>query len=156
MDVKRGLLPFKNKWVLSFRCLFNYNLPPLGIYSCSMRTKQHWPPIPSLWQEVSAAPAICDGRLHGILSWAKGSITLGSEGFFTEVYHHARWILKVINNYWGPSIPPSSVQHLHNFYTEFTALDLSCFWTEFKQKTFSKQKKKWTKNSCCDHWSLDI
>ncbi|XP_025785808.1 probable inactive serine protease 58 [Puma concolor] len=50
-------------------------------------------------KEVSAAPAICDGRLHGILSWAKGSITLGSEGFFTEVYHHARWILKVINNH---------------------------------------------------------
>ncbi|KAL4669426.1 hypothetical protein H8959_007980 [Pygathrix nigripes] len=34
-------------------------------------------------KEVSAAPAICNGRLHGILSWAEGSVTLGSEGFFT-------------------------------------------------------------------------
>ncbi|XP_014643168.1 serine protease 58-like [Diceros bicornis minor] len=50
-------------------------------------------------KEVSAAPAICGGRLHGILSWAKGSVTLGSEGFFTEVHSYARWILKIINTH---------------------------------------------------------
>uniref|UniRef100_A0A8D1L2F2 Peptidase S1 domain-containing protein n=1 Tax=Sus scrofa TaxID=9823 RepID=A0A8D1L2F2_PIG len=50
-------------------------------------------------KEVSAAPAICDGRVHGILSWAKGSVTLGSEGFFTEVNPYARWIMKIIETY---------------------------------------------------------
>ncbi|XP_006861245.1 PREDICTED: probable inactive serine protease 58-like [Chrysochloris asiatica] len=50
-------------------------------------------------KEVSAAPAICGGRLHGILSWKTGSITLGSEGFFTEVHHYARWILKIMNTH---------------------------------------------------------
>uniref|UniRef100_A0A8C3YLU2 Peptidase S1 domain-containing protein n=1 Tax=Catagonus wagneri TaxID=51154 RepID=A0A8C3YLU2_9CETA len=50
-------------------------------------------------KEVSAAPAICAGRLHGILSWAKGSVTLGSEGFFTEVTPYARWIMKIIATY---------------------------------------------------------
>lgn len=50
-------------------------------------------------KEVSAAPAICSGRLRGILSWAKGSVTLGSEGFFTEVYSYARWIMKIINTH---------------------------------------------------------
>ncbi|XP_072633603.1 probable inactive serine protease 58 [Canis lupus baileyi] len=49
--------------------------------------------------EVSAAPAVCGGRLHGILSWDKGSVTLGSEGFFTEVHPYARWIMKTITTY---------------------------------------------------------
>ncbi|KAM7120517.1 serine protease 58-like [Molossus nigricans] len=49
--------------------------------------------------EVSAAPAICGGRLHGILSWSKGSVTLGSEAFFTAIHPYARWILKIINSY---------------------------------------------------------
>ncbi|ELK13782.1 probable inactive serine protease 58 [Pteropus alecto] len=50
-------------------------------------------------KEVSAAPAICSGRVHGILSWSKGSVTLGSEGFFTEVHPYAKWIMKTINAY---------------------------------------------------------
>ncbi|KAM5204934.1 putative inactive serine protease 58 [Hipposideros larvatus] len=50
-------------------------------------------------KEVSAAPAICSGRVHGILSWAKGSITLGHEGFFTTVHPYARWIMKTIQTY---------------------------------------------------------
>ncbi|XP_049571066.1 serine protease 58 isoform X2 [Orcinus orca] len=50
-------------------------------------------------KEVSAAPAICGGRLHGILTWAKGSVTLGSEGFFTEVNPYARWIINTIESY---------------------------------------------------------
>ncbi|XP_066222290.1 probable inactive serine protease 58 [Saccopteryx leptura] len=50
-------------------------------------------------KEVSAAPAICGGRLHGILSWAKGSVTLGSEGFFTNIYPYAKWILKTMKSY---------------------------------------------------------
>ncbi|XP_022366136.1 probable inactive serine protease 58 [Enhydra lutris kenyoni] len=50
-------------------------------------------------KEVSAAPAICNGRLHGILCWDKGSVTLGSEAFFTEVHHYARWIMKTINTH---------------------------------------------------------
>uniref|UniRef100_A0A8I5UDG5 Peptidase S1 domain-containing protein n=1 Tax=Pongo abelii TaxID=9601 RepID=A0A8I5UDG5_PONAB len=50
-------------------------------------------------KEVSAAPAICNGRLHGILSWAEGSVTLGSEGFFTGVHHYARWILKIMDTH---------------------------------------------------------
>ncbi|XP_013360380.1 PREDICTED: probable inactive serine protease 58 isoform X2 [Chinchilla lanigera] len=48
-------------------------------------------------KEVSAAPAICSGRVHGILSWTKGALTLGSEGFFTEVHPYARWILEIMN-----------------------------------------------------------
>ncbi|XP_036720235.1 probable inactive serine protease 58 [Balaenoptera musculus] len=50
-------------------------------------------------KEVSAAPAICGGRLHGILTWAKGSVTLGSEGFFTEVNPYARWLMSVIESH---------------------------------------------------------
>ncbi|XP_037691913.1 serine protease 58-like [Choloepus didactylus] len=50
-------------------------------------------------KEVSGTPAICSGRLYGVLSWAKGSVTLGREGFFTEVHYYARWIMKVIDNY---------------------------------------------------------
>ncbi|XP_008567013.1 PREDICTED: probable inactive serine protease 58 [Galeopterus variegatus] len=50
-------------------------------------------------KEVSAAPAVCGGRLHGILSWAKGSVTMGSEGIFTQVHHYARWIMKIINTH---------------------------------------------------------
>ncbi|XP_045711747.1 serine protease 58-like [Phyllostomus hastatus] len=58
-------------------------------------------PLSTLYgiKEVSAAPAVCAGRLHGILSWAKGSVTLGSEGFFTEVHPYARWILKIIKSH---------------------------------------------------------
>ncbi|XP_075413536.1 putative inactive serine protease 58 [Tenrec ecaudatus] len=48
-------------------------------------------------KEVPAAPAICNGRLHGILSWAKGSITQGNEAFFTEIHPYARWIMKIID-----------------------------------------------------------
>ncbi|KAM9651463.1 serine protease 58-like [Trichechus inunguis] len=55
--------------------------------------------VSSKVKEVSAAPAICSGRLHGILSWAKGSVTLGSEAFFTEVHHYARWIMNIINTH---------------------------------------------------------
>ncbi|KAM6168212.1 putative inactive serine protease 58 [Erethizon dorsatum] len=50
-------------------------------------------------KEVSAAPAICSGRVHGILSWTKGVITLGSEGFFTEVHPYARWIMEIMNTH---------------------------------------------------------
>ncbi|XP_004461738.2 serine protease 58-like [Dasypus novemcinctus] len=55
--------------------------------------------ITSKMKEVSAIPAICSGRLHGVLSWARGSVTLGSEGFFTEVHFYARWIMKIISTY---------------------------------------------------------
>nr|XP_051691089.1 probable inactive serine protease 58 [Oryctolagus cuniculus] len=48
-------------------------------------------------KEVPAAPAICNGRLQGILSWAKGSIILGSEGFFTEIHPYARWIMAIMS-----------------------------------------------------------
>ncbi|XP_054420381.1 serine protease 58-like [Pteronotus mesoamericanus] len=50
-------------------------------------------------KEVAAAPAICAGRLHGILSWAKGSVTLGGEGFYTEIHPYARWILKIVKSH---------------------------------------------------------
>ncbi|XP_004677282.1 PREDICTED: probable inactive serine protease 58 [Condylura cristata] len=53
--------------------------------------------IMSKIKEVSASPAICSGRVHGILSWVKGSVILGSEGFFTKVPPYARWILKIIS-----------------------------------------------------------
>uniref|UniRef100_A0A8C0XF84 Peptidase S1 domain-containing protein n=1 Tax=Castor canadensis TaxID=51338 RepID=A0A8C0XF84_CASCN len=46
-----------------------------------------------------AAPAICGGRLHGILSWSKAGVTLGNEGFFTEVHPYARWIMEIMNSY---------------------------------------------------------
>ncbi|XP_051007497.1 probable inactive serine protease 58 [Acomys russatus] len=50
-------------------------------------------------KEVSAAPAICNGRLHGILSWGKGGVTKGSEGFFTEIHPYSRWILKMMHSH---------------------------------------------------------
>ncbi|XP_027778082.2 serine protease 58-like [Marmota flaviventris] len=50
-------------------------------------------------KEVSAAPAICSGRLHGILTWAKAGYTLGNEGFFTEIYAYSRWIMKIMESY---------------------------------------------------------
>ncbi|ERE90173.1 putative inactive serine protease 58-like protein [Cricetulus griseus] len=48
-------------------------------------------------KEVSAAPAICNGRLHGILSWGKAGIMKGSQGFFTEIHPYGRWILKTMH-----------------------------------------------------------
>ncbi|XP_058537457.1 probable inactive serine protease 58 [Ochotona princeps] len=50
-------------------------------------------------KEVPAAPAICNGRLQGILSWTNGNIILGSEGFFTEVHPYARWIMATISKH---------------------------------------------------------
>ncbi|XP_042533017.1 probable inactive serine protease 58 [Dipodomys spectabilis] len=55
--------------------------------------------IMSTIKEVTAAPAICLGRLHGILSWAKPGVTLGNRGFFTEVHPYARWILNIMETY---------------------------------------------------------
>ncbi|KAM6201836.1 putative inactive serine protease 58 [Rhynchocyon petersi] len=55
--------------------------------------------VSTIVKEVSAAPAICSGRLHGILSWTKGSVTLGSEAFFIEIHHYARWIMKTISSH---------------------------------------------------------
>ncbi|XP_055979927.1 probable inactive serine protease 58 [Sorex fumeus] len=48
-------------------------------------------------KEIAASPAICGGRVHGILSWTKGSVTWGRQGFFTEVHHYAGWIMQNIN-----------------------------------------------------------
>ncbi|XP_021020993.1 probable inactive serine protease 58 isoform X1 [Mus caroli] len=53
----------------------------------------------SATKEVSAAPAICSGRVHGILSWGKASIANGGKGFFTEIHPYARWILKMIHSH---------------------------------------------------------
>uniref|UniRef100_A0A8D2DAN2 Peptidase S1 domain-containing protein n=1 Tax=Sciurus vulgaris TaxID=55149 RepID=A0A8D2DAN2_SCIVU len=55
--------------------------------------------ITKIKQEVSAALAICSGRLHGILSWSKGGYTLGNEGFFTRIHAYARWIMKIMESY---------------------------------------------------------
>ncbi|KAM4874880.1 putative inactive serine protease 58 [Thomomys bottae] len=55
--------------------------------------------IASTIKEVTAAPAICFGRLHGILSWAKPGVTLGNQGFFTEIHPYARWILNIMETY---------------------------------------------------------
>ncbi|EDM15433.1 trypsin X5, isoform CRA_a [Rattus norvegicus] len=55
--------------------------------------------VKSSTKEVSAAPAICSGRVHGILSWGKAGITNGSEGFFTEIHPYARWILRVMHSH---------------------------------------------------------
>ncbi|KAL0618385.1 Serine protease 58 [Plecturocebus cupreus] len=71
-----------------------YSLP---FHDCQDRLKEER--AGNLVCEVSAASAICNGRLHGILSWAKGSVTLGSEGFFTDVHHYARWILKIMGTH---------------------------------------------------------
>lgn len=134
----------QEKWVQSLKCLRCYIVPLLGIYSCSMRTKQHWPLlVSSPWQEVSAAPAICNGRVHGILSWAKGSITLGREGFFTKVHPYARWIMKTIQTYWGSSVPLLSVRHLHDFYTGSTALSIVLALEQNPNKTHPIKRKKW-------------
>ncbi|KAM5255780.1 uncharacterized protein ACOB6Z_009259 [Ctenodactylus gundi] len=53
-------------------------------------------PLP---QEVTAAPLICNGRVRGVLSWANGAVTLGGEGFSTDVHPYAKWIMKIIETY---------------------------------------------------------
>lgn len=129
-------------------------MPYLGICYFSTRAKQHWSPVPSLWQEVSAAPAICDGRLHGILSWDKGSVTLGSEGFFTEVHPYAKWIMKTISTHWGAPFLCPPGQQLHDFYTEFTTVLIFLVLGQNPNRKHPVKKKNDTLNLCCDPWSL--
>lgn len=119
-----------------------------------MRTKQHWPPVPSLWQEVSAAPAICNGRLHGILCWDKGSVTLGSEAFFTEVHHYARWIMKTINTHWGTLFlcPQGNIFMISVLNSQLSWPFL--FLDRIQIENIQLKKKKGTKNSCFDRQSL--
>jgi hypothetical protein len=50
------------------------------------------------WQEVSAAPAVCDGTLFGILSYADGCVLRADVGIYTSIFHYIEWIEHTIQN----------------------------------------------------------
>ncbi|XP_068943099.1 trypsin-like [Petaurus breviceps papuanus] len=50
-------------------------------------------------QEISAVPAICDGRIHGILTMSYGCVLQGSGGLFTKVHKYREWIQNVTSSF---------------------------------------------------------
>lgn len=51
----------------------------------------------SVWQVVTAAPAICGRELQGIMSWANGCILTGHSVVFTDLYSYTPWINNIIS-----------------------------------------------------------
>ncbi|XP_008820149.1 serine protease 58 [Nannospalax galili] len=49
-------------------------------------------------KEVSAAPAVCDGMLYGILSYADGCVLRADVGIYASIFHYMTWIEETINN----------------------------------------------------------
>ncbi|XP_047416357.1 serine protease 58 [Sciurus carolinensis] len=49
-------------------------------------------------REVSAAPAVCNGVLHGILSFADGCILRADVGIYASIFHYMSWIQNTIQN----------------------------------------------------------
>ncbi|XP_005405453.1 PREDICTED: serine protease 58 [Chinchilla lanigera] len=49
-------------------------------------------------KEVSAAPAVCNGTLYGILAYADGCILRADVGIYTSIFHHLPWIKDTIQN----------------------------------------------------------
>ncbi|XP_020033599.1 serine protease 58 [Castor canadensis] len=49
-------------------------------------------------KEVSAAPAVCDGTLFGILSYADGCVLRADVGIYTSIFHYIEWIEHTIQN----------------------------------------------------------
>ncbi|XP_023568697.1 serine protease 58 isoform X1 [Octodon degus] len=50
------------------------------------------------WQEISAAPAVCNGVLHGILSYTDGCILRADVGIYSSIFHYLPWIEETIKN----------------------------------------------------------
>uniref|UniRef100_A0A2K5IPM0 Peptidase S1 domain-containing protein n=2 Tax=Colobus angolensis palliatus TaxID=336983 RepID=A0A2K5IPM0_COLAP len=49
-------------------------------------------------KEVSAAPAICNGILQGILSFADGCVLRADVGIYAKIFYYIPWIENVIQN----------------------------------------------------------
>ncbi|XP_051030575.1 serine protease 58 [Phodopus roborovskii] len=49
-------------------------------------------------KEVSAAPAVCNGVLYGILSYADGCVLRADVGIYTSIFHLMPWIEDTIKN----------------------------------------------------------
>ncbi|XP_004046401.1 serine protease 58 isoform X2 [Gorilla gorilla gorilla] len=49
-------------------------------------------------KEVSAAPAICNGMLQGILSFADGCVLRADVGIYAKIFYYTPWIENVIQN----------------------------------------------------------
>ncbi|XP_004741666.1 probable inactive serine protease 58 isoform X1 [Mustela lutreola] len=48
-------------------------------------------------QVVTAAPAICDGELQGIMSWETGCILTGYAVVFTDLHNYVPWIKNIMS-----------------------------------------------------------
>ncbi|XP_004594404.2 serine protease 58 [Ochotona princeps] len=49
-------------------------------------------------KEVSAAPAVCNGVLQGILSYADGCVLRADVGIYTNIFNYVTWIKNTIRN----------------------------------------------------------
>lgn len=80
--------------------------------------------VPFSWQEVTAAPAVCDGKLQGILTFADGCVLRADVGIYTRIINYMPWIENTIRNNWAltagildhviPSVPESSLRIKYN------------------------------------------
>ena len=62
----------------------------------SFARKITWSPFP--WQEVTAAPAVCNGILQGILTFADGCVLRADVGIYTRIFNYIPWIENTIRN----------------------------------------------------------
>lgn len=75
---------------------------------------------PFPWQEVTAAPAVCNGILQGILTFADGCVLRADVGIYTRIINYIPWIENTIRNNWvlmagildpvTPPVPKSSLR----------------------------------------------
>nr|XP_012804781.1 putative inactive serine protease 58 [Jaculus jaculus] len=49
-------------------------------------------------KEVSAAPAVCNGVLYGILTFADGCVLRADVGIYASIFHYLPWIHETIMN----------------------------------------------------------
>ncbi|GAB5568856.1 probable inactive serine protease 58 [Prionailurus iriomotensis] len=49
-------------------------------------------------QEVTAAPAVCNGVLQGILAFADGCVLRADVGIYTKIFNYMSWIRNTIKN----------------------------------------------------------
>ncbi|XP_006861325.1 PREDICTED: serine protease 58-like [Chrysochloris asiatica] len=49
-------------------------------------------------KEVTAAPAVCNGTLHGILAFADGCVLRADVGIYTRIFTYMSWIQNIIQN----------------------------------------------------------
>ncbi|XP_047619326.1 probable inactive serine protease 58 [Phacochoerus africanus] len=49
-------------------------------------------------KEVTAAPAVCDGKLQGILTFADGCVLRADVGIYTRIINYMPWIENTIRN----------------------------------------------------------